>query len=251
MVRTVKVAISTTLVLVITVNLVTQQVLAVSFENSNKFNLNPSFANEIHLPQEQSKSEDHAKKNKRESITNKLNKILSNREISLKDIIEKRLEKLTDISEKDKIHIQNEISGLKVDIETIRESLKDDSNYGHATTRAKIFNDLKFYKVRGPRIHFKIELSKLKHSLEESKIKFIEIKNSLTVENDKKVQIQNQIDSVQANLNFAYEKIEKLSSELTQLELDTIKSEIRLHLYTTKKHLLILNESVFKVNGNN
>lgn len=243
MVKTIKVAVTTTLVLVITVNLVTQQVLAVSLENStsktSNSNIQKSYNDyKISTDEELAKYQN----NLSDSIKIFLIKSIEERTIAIEEKLENRLNSLS-VEEESKKKILNEILDLKDKLSKLKNEVeKDEINLEDA--KARLYGELKVYKVQAPKIHFEIETVKLEkvYSNLGRILSKLETKAEINKSNLEKASIQ--IIAAQSNLSSAKEKINLLSDNLNQEELDNLKSDIRLLLSKSSEQFKIAKEQL-------
>ena len=248
MTKTIKIAITATLVLVVTVNLVTQQVLAVSLENSESTSItkNTQIVNDqtqfiVNTDNAISKLNQSTEKTKESLTSNVLQSAIAERENILKSILEDRINNLKTISLEDKSYLQNEVSQLKTDLEKIRGGLKLNDKQSNDETKLKLFKDLQFYKISGPRIHFEIELAKLKYFSNKFKDVIVKFKKdpNFKPDNANTSQLEIQSQAIDANISLAKEKIDQLDTNNSNLDLNTLKSDIRVYLGKAKDQLQI------------
>lgn len=244
MIKKVKVVITTTLVLVVTINLVTNQVLAISLENKQNvgtFN----YSNELSIvPEEKLTLDINTKINSRTELL--LNSILE-RKILLDNLYKKYLEVkpstiLSDTNDFFTTIYQN--TNKKLDKLTL-----DIINSNELETSGKTLVDLKIMRVVLPQLQYELQLQKniQKLTLLQEELDWIN-KSTITEQSIKK-KLNIQLLTVVSQIESAKNNIKSLNENRSEVERTKLISNINIYLKNTEKVLNTMNIVVDSFKG--
>lgn len=252
MTRSFQIAITTSLILIVTISLVTNQVLAVEVVNTNpssnslnsatstvQMNDNPTFRSRV---QDRIDKFLQYKNGKTDSKLNNLKTFLQSSVEERKSYIETnlklRLDKLDKITAEDKVELQNYIASVISTLDLQSANITNSTQLSQLTEiKDVIYSNSKIFLVEGPKIHFKIEAAKLKfYKLSAEKVqtelgtKITELENSgadASTLKELKAKLDNQILALNANIADVNEKIDQITKDLSSDQLKNAKESVR------------------------
>lgn len=268
MTRSFQIAITTSLILIVTISLVTNQVLAVEVVNTNLQNnststttstiqlQNPTFKTRIQdridklLQYKNSKTDE-----KLTSLKTFLQSAIDERKTYILENFNQRLDGMDKISESDRTDLKNTVNDILSKLDTQSIFVNTASNIADLkNVKDQIYTNSKTFLVEGPKLHFKIEIAKLNFYKSKAEIVSSALKSKIdelntkgkdvSALNDFKTKLDNQIAALDSNIKTATELDDKITAQMNADELKIAKENVRSSIETAYNTVKIIKQNL-------